>query len=418
MTAIKPHILIVNFTFPPYAGVGGRRWAKFAKYLKKQEIPFHVIASQRLETASNWTKDIETYKDSVSYIPGSYPLILTSNPQTVWAKIKYRLALMREKYLAQGNYYDISKYWEKELIPLMRKKIVEGTNVIIYSIPPFRGAYFISKLKNDFPNVQFIADFRDPWTSNRTSFGFESLSEKNLRHEIEMEREVIHSFDKVMSVSKEINDYLIHTHKAPADKFHVLKNGFDVDDKGSPNNTTDKISFAFIGTFYQKAKHLFDEFTQAISDLETEHPEWFEKVAFNFYGHKPDYFNAGIENTSSIHHHGLISLEEASQQIANARACMLFLADDTNYSFSTKFYEYVSNKKPVLLFAKSGITSEFITENSIGISLAPGEIKEQLKKVILQAISNDLIFNTNFDTKPFEVNQLTKNLLKIISYES
>lgn len=418
MTAIKPPILIINFTFPPYAGIGGRRWAKFAKYLKKQEIPFHVIASQRLEKGSNWTKDIENYKDSITYIKGSYPLILTSNPETIWAKIKYRLAFMREKYLAQGNYYDISKYWEKELVPLVRKKLAEGVDTVIYSTPPFRGAYFISKLKKDFPKVQFIADYRDPWTSNRTSFGFESLSKKNLKYEIDLEREVIHSFDKIISVSKEINDYLSHTHKAKKDKFYVLKNGFDVDDKVPTNNTADTISFAFIGTFYQKARHLFDEFTQAISDLETEHPDWFKKVAFNFYGHKPDYFNAGIENTSSIHHHGLISLKEASQKIANAKACMLFLADDTNYSFSTKFYEYVSNEKPVLLFAKPGITSEFITENSIGISLSPGKIKEQLRKVILRAISNDISFNTKFDTKPFEVNQLTKDLLKIISYES
>ena len=47
-----------------------------------------------------------------------------------------------------------------------------------------------------------------------------------------------------------------------------------------------------------------------------------------------------------------------------------------------------------------------------------GKIKEQLRTVILQAISNDISFNTKFDTKPFEVNQLTKDLLKIISYES
>ena len=108
------YILIVNFTFPPFSGVGGRRWAKFAKYLKKLEVPFHIIASKRLETESNWTNDIGSYKEHITYIPGGYPLVLTSNPQTVTEKLKYRLALMREKYLSKGNYYDISKYWEKD----------------------------------------------------------------------------------------------------------------------------------------------------------------------------------------------------------------------------------------------------------------------------------------------------------------
>ena len=301
---------------------------------------------------------------------------------------------------------------------MVKEKLNQGANTIIYSIPPFRGAYFLSKLKRDFPNVQFVADFRDPWTSNRTSFGFDSLNQKNLNYEKKIEREVVQTFDKVLAVSKEINDYLIETHKAEARKFHVLKNGYDVEDKVEPNITDGKISLAFIGTFYEKARHLFDEFTEAILDLERQHPEWFEKVQFNFYGHKPDYFNAGIAQTKSIKHHGVIPLKEASQQIANASACMLFLADDTNYSFSTKFYEYVSNEKPVLLFAKEGVTSEYVIENGIGLSFNPGNIKEQLKAALPKIINGSIDFNTNFDTSAFEIYQLTKDLLKIISNDT
>ena len=414
----QPKILIISFTFPPYSGVGGRRWAKFAKYLRKENIPFHVIASKRLEKTSNWTSDIESYKEHITYVSGGYPLVLTSNPQSIIEKIKYRLALFREKYLSIGNYYDLSKYWKKPLIPCVKEKLEQGFDTVIYTIPPFRGAYFLTELKKEFPNVQFIADFRDPWTSNRTSFGFDSLNQKNLKYEKEMEKEVVHAFDKVLSVSKEINDYLISTHQANPDKFYVLKNGFDIDDKAEPDGKSAKISIAFIGTFYVKAKHLFDEFVQGISELELENPSWFDQMEFNFYGHKPIYFDAGMAKTTSIKHHGMLPLKEAAQQIANAKACMLFLADDTNYSFSTKFYEYVSNNKPVLLFAKAGGTSQFVVENNIGLSFTPGHIKEELSKALPKVIDGSLSFNSNFDTRAFELEQLTKDLLNIITYDS
>jgi hypothetical protein len=393
--------------------VGGRRWAKFAKYLHRANIPIQVIASQRLESKSHWSNDILEYIENIDYIPSNYPLILSTNPNTIWQKLRYRLALLREKYFAKGNYYDLSKYWKKNLVKLVEHKINLGVNTIIYSTPPFRGAYFISELKKDYPEVQFIIDYRDPWTNNLTGFGFDNLSQQNLQFEKEMESKVVQRFDKIMAVSSEINDYLMEAYQVSQHKFFTLKNGFDPDERVE-GRVVNKLKISFIGTFYQKAEHVLSEFCIAVRELETDHPQLFDKVEFCFFGQKPNFFDEYIAGIKSITHRGMIPLENAAQQIADSAACMLFLADDTNYSFSTKFYEYASNRKPIFVFSKPGATMEFVEKENIGIGFRLGDIKSNLEKTLKKIINNDIKFNPAFRTEEFEIKQLTKELLSII----
>jgi hypothetical protein len=39
-------ILIICYGFPPFPGIGGRRWAKFSKYLSSYGFNINVIASK------------------------------------------------------------------------------------------------------------------------------------------------------------------------------------------------------------------------------------------------------------------------------------------------------------------------------------------------------------------------------------
>ena len=37
------HVLLISYSYPPYPGIGGRRWAKFSKYLSRLGFVIHVI---------------------------------------------------------------------------------------------------------------------------------------------------------------------------------------------------------------------------------------------------------------------------------------------------------------------------------------------------------------------------------------
>ena len=270
-----------------------------------------------------------------------------------------------------------------------------------------------------YPHVQFILDARDPWSNNRTSFGFDSLPEKNIKSELEMEKDVVRTFDKILSVADNISDYLANQHKVSKEKFFALNNGFDIDEIQEPNNDESKVkSIVFVGTFYQKAKQTLVEFVDAIESIGRNHPNLLDNISFDFYGVVPDYFNDATAKIACITHHGTVSSKMAGQKIANASAAMLFLVDDTNYSFSTKFYEYASNRKPILVFSKPGKTSRFVNENKIGMQIAKGNIMQDLLQLLEKLKNNELHFNSSFSTKEFELDFLTDRLIEIIEHDT
>ena len=78
---MKKQVLIISFVFPPYPGIGGRRWAKFSKYLTELETEVFVLASENpFSTKSEWTKDIEN--SNVKRLPLKYPKALITFPKS------------------------------------------------------------------------------------------------------------------------------------------------------------------------------------------------------------------------------------------------------------------------------------------------------------------------------------------------
>ncbi|MCB0793795.1 MAG: hypothetical protein KDB88_03585, partial [Flavobacteriales bacterium] len=86
-------VLLIAHTFPPYRGIGGRRWAKFAKAMARKGHPVHVIHSEGPEElkGSLWTTDIEQEGIHLHLLPQRYPTVLFKRPlNSLWEKIAYR----------------------------------------------------------------------------------------------------------------------------------------------------------------------------------------------------------------------------------------------------------------------------------------------------------------------------------------
>ena len=86
-------ILIVTHIFPPTPGIGGRRWAKFAKYLSKTGNEVSVISAENHSIEkSQWEKDVLDSGIQVHRLPLLYPEILGTNPNSVFQKLHYKIA--------------------------------------------------------------------------------------------------------------------------------------------------------------------------------------------------------------------------------------------------------------------------------------------------------------------------------------
>jgi glycosyltransferase involved in cell wall biosynthesis len=410
-------VTIVCFTFPPFDGIGGRRWAKFAKYLNRAGADVHVIAANKsiANNESNWLKDTVFFKDRISYLPMNYPFLLTTIPSGIIQKIKYRLAWYFVKLIVKGNYFDHSSFFSRNLLLELEKKIQGGTKNIIVSCAPFHMAFEVIKLKEKYSEVSFIVDFRDPWTNNKTSFGFTGLSKKRLEYEKFKERKVIEAYDKVISVSEEMTNYFKSILSTNTQKCITIPNGFDIEDidiidfKKSKNNIC---RFIFTGTLYNKSMHMFELFCKAISELEIEFPEIKGKIQIDFYGDVPNDFERQTKILNFVNFHGSVSTTQVYEEIQKSDLALLFLTDDLNYSFSTKFYEYIAMKTSIVVVSKEGFTGKYIENNNLGYSINEWNAKDKIKEIYNNWQDNTIINNPDYHYQNHEISYIVNNQLK------
>ena len=390
---VKKKILVVSYTFPPTPGIGGRRWAKFSKVLVQKGWNVDVIAAKiTRDSESVWMKDVLHFEKHISYINSGYPHHLTREANNLIDKIAYRIELILVKLFSKGNYYDRSIFWKKKIKKAIADKIEQkDVKYIVATGAPFGYLSQIIDLKTRFPNVIFIADLRDPWSYNETSYGWSGLSIKRKKAELNKEEKVVAKFDKIITVSAEIAKGLREKHKN-CKEIMVIENGYDLDDlpisiEENEKDEKDEIRFVFAGTFYPNAhKYLFD-FISGIQSFNLLNLNKSFKFRFQFFGEVNSEFLEITKNIPEIEFKGRISLVDAHKKMNEATYALLFLTDDINYSISTKFCEYILHELPVIVFGKFGYTMQFVEENSLGWGCSGG--KDMWLNVLLE------IYNLN-----------------------
>ena len=115
---MNKNILLLSYVFPPYPGIGGRRWAKFAKYLSRKGYTVHVICAKNpFSDISLWMKDVQNDPNIIVYpISPEYPSILLRKPVSVVEKIMYRFNDLRIRLAAKGNPYERAVFWRNEML--------------------------------------------------------------------------------------------------------------------------------------------------------------------------------------------------------------------------------------------------------------------------------------------------------------
>lgn len=417
----KKGILIISYVFPPFPGIGSRRWAKFAKYLSRSGYQIHVISCENYFTnESQWTKDTLNENINVYNLSPGISRHLNNTPKSLKEKLLYRSSLFISRMLSKGNPYDRALFWNKKLPELTRQIIQTHPEIknIIVSGAPFNNLVYIGKLKEEYPNINFIADFRDPWTSNKTAFGFDSLGKQRQQYEIQNEQLVLNTYDYIITVADELTNELKQKPRNSSNQFLTIPNGFDKEDFSVTQSTVkkDKLKFIFTGTFYNKATHHFESLIDALNNIQNTNPKIYQNIEFHFYGTQPPSIKELAKRSSitNIHFHQPLSLNKMYEAIQAAGICMLFLSDDINYSFSTKFCEYISQKKKIALFSIDGPTANFIASNNIGYHIKPSTVTENIFRIYKDYKNNQLLFNPIFNINTFDVANISKQLLQIL----
>ena len=407
---MKKKVLVISYTFHPSNQIGGRRWTKFVRlFLKHHEIDVKVITSKYNKGEVTENEIPYSSIEKISFNDFRYLGVI---PRTFLEKILYRLSLILSKFKTKFNYYDKAVHGRKNLLYKTEKLINDGYNNVIVTVAPFHLARIISEIIHKYPKVNFIVDFRDPWVYNETAYGYNSLSFKRKRLEQWAEEKVVNSFDFVVTVSDKLTNILKSRYPSSISNFITIHNGFDKEDIWEGEQVkSKKIKLIFAGNLYNNVKKYILHFKNSLEHIRVNDKDLFDKIEISFYGPNT-YENFDLHNC--IKKQNNLNLREIHKNLNNADIGLLFLSDDINYSFSTKFCEYVAYKLHIIVFSSQGYTYDFIENNEIGYGISIDDGIDKLLHAIRSIFINKDKFYSKFNRDRFNLEYLSKSYVNLL----
>jgi hypothetical protein len=366
-------ILVIAYYFPPYKRVGGRRWAKHCKYLYRSGIETYVLAGDFPDSTSSWDKDIKEYEQNITRIKLKKtrpPYFKNALPDNIASKIKWKLSLMnwnfKKNYLT-GNYTDPSGNSTDEFFVAAKKIILEkNINTVILTVGPFHYSDIILSLKREFPHVKFVIDYRD-----LREYNLENLTDKQRLHENNEQKKVLGSVDLIVTVNNYITERLSLVN--PSCQTFTMPHCVD-DDFYKMNKRDEKSSsvrrFIYGGDLYGGLETEVHTFIDFMKNYESKAKEECMAELYLTYPAYADIF----ANYPSVKTAPILMLEDYQKRLSEADFILLFRPQWSLDSFSSKFFELLCLRKPILYFGSTGIVSEFLVNNKLGFHITKDNI--------------------------------------------
>lgn len=231
-------VLILTYYWPPAGGAGVQRWLKFVKYLSPLGYDLHVYTAENPEAPAI---DDSLLKD----IPVNVRVIKKPiwEPLSIYKKLTHKKGNFNAGFLSEekkdkkkwseqlsmfvrANLFvpDAKMFWIKPSVKYLEEYIQKNhIDLVISSGPPHSLHLIALKLKKKL-NINWIADFRDPWTN--IDF-YQKLPMLNIVDKLQKkkEKQVLEQADSIIVVGQEMKkEFLVIS---PQSKIDVITNGFD-----------------------------------------------------------------------------------------------------------------------------------------------------------------------------------------------
>lgn len=377
MNDSNKNVLLICWSFPPNPGIGGRRWAKFAKYLQLAGYNLHIIKSTNsTNEVSTWAGDVNQGKLQVYEIePHRYVRWLKGGPSLV-QKLQHRIAKFALSKISKGTIYDASIGTQTQVINLVQE-IIEKNNIrkVIATGAPFNLLYYTAKAIEKYQNIISVADYRDPWL-DAENYGMKNLDPARKKFEEEKQNKVIENFTFITAPNAFMLVQIRNTfngNQTKVGRFVELPHAFDIDNfKGLLNPKSIKkekniLKIVYGGAMYIGIDSYADNLARAISQFNQQSESI--KIEADFYtdtcGNYNNRFN-GINIKPSVN--------KGFMDILHAADVLVVMNAEHNKDYkTTKFFEYLPLKKPLLYIGPEGFVSKSIEEEKTGFVFRPDD---------------------------------------------
>lgn len=431
----KKKVLIITYYWPPAGGPGVQRWLKFAKYLPEfgiepiiytPENPSYPIIDESL--LKEVSPDLKVVKTKI-WEP--YQIAEKLNPKSKqykagqFEKSEKQSFLTKLSVFVRGNFFipDARQYWVEPSVKFLRKYLKENQIETIITTGPPHSLHLIGyKLKQLYPELKWLADFRDPWTqiSYHSELKLTSFAQKS--HEV-LEKKVLENADCVIATSfTDAENYK----KLGADRVEVITNGFEESDFTLRQAVQgDGINSKFVLTYSGGLEFARNPLViwKALEELIQENKEFSSEFELEFIGN----LSREVENSINENHlsnylikKGYVSHKESIELIKNSNLLLLtnFPDEKSKGIIPGKLFEYMATGNPILAIGPSGGDVEKILQETEAGSYFTHQQIEEVKNYISDEYKKwkmNSIKNPSSKIYQYSRKSLTERLSAIVS---
>ena len=401
-------VLIITYYWPPSGGSGVQRWLKFAKYLPEfgwepiiftpENPDFDFKDESLLKDVSD---DLEVIKFPIWEPYGIYKRLLGKRvvEQGQISDKNKSSVISKLSVWVRGNFFipDPKVFWVRPASKFLMN-YVKDNNIqhIITTGPPHSMHLIGSRLKKRIPSLNWVADFRDPWSSwdlyDKLRLAF-FAKKKHLT----LERRVLRKANSVITINSDLQRELnIHSKT----QVSLITNGYDKADFDSyefgvnqlMSSDRNKFHIVHVGIYNELRDPL--EFWDAIKYLRSKYDDFNLCISIDFYGSVSSGIISRIEEDEDlkdcVHFYGYVSHSKVYEVYAGADVLLLPMnRSRTIYkNVPGKLFEYLFVRKPILLIGTNDSDPQKIVEECKAGVFVPFDNVECLQKKILDLFSS------------------------------
>lgn len=429
-------VLILTYYWPPSGGAGVQRWLKFVKYLREfnwEPVVYTALNGEIPVVDTSLEKDVpkditilktpiwepyDIYKKFIGRKKGDKinASFLNENKKTgVTEKISIWI---------RGNFFipDARKYWIKPSINYLEEYIQKNNiEYVISSGPPHSMHLIALGLKQKFPKLKWVADFRDPWTNIDFYEKLMLTSWADKKHH-KQEMSILKNADVVLSIGKTMNEEFVEMYKKSGgtntSKFTVITNGYDDDDVKSKGVVKDeKFSIAHIGTLVKDRNP--DDLWKVLKKLVAENAAFEKQLQIKLVGKIDIFVKEEIEKaglTKYVHKIDYLPHSEVIVEQQKSKVLLLLVNNTKNAKgiLTGKFFEYMAANVPVLAIGPTdGDLADIMNKTNVGL-ISNFTDQVTLEKNILHLFSNGVTNRNQTAIENYSRRNLTKSLAQCL----
>ncbi|MEL6811281.1 MAG: glycosyltransferase family 4 protein [Bacteroidota bacterium] len=398
-------VLLICYYWPPAGGPGVQRWLKFVKYFREfgvdpvvfvPENPHYPMIDESF--AAEVPSEVEILKLPIKE-PYRFATWFSRKKTKAMSSgiISEKNPSLLEKLLlfVRGNLFipDARIGWVKPAVAYLKKYLDDSDIQTVITTGPPHSLHLIGKRLQADLGLQWIADFRDPWTTIHYHRSLRLTRASREKHK-RMEREVLTLADAIVVTSPNTKKEFSEITNTP---ITVITNGFDASEifERVPDDT---FTLVHVGSLLSNRNPI--PLWKVLSELCTERTDFKDALSIKLVGAVGDEIKESLQEfelkeLASIP--GYVSHSEALKIQQNAQVLLLIEMDrpETAAIIPGKLFEYLKARRPIIAMGPEGSDISAIIEETESGRFFGYRDEKILKEQILSYFHSYLTHNLN-----------------------